>query len=645
MRKKSVRAVAAVLAGMMMLSGCGGQTQNDQSSSQGASGASSGTMTDVGTPREETLIVDILSGRQTDPDNCNPYMTGAVALDCGLLQLVYPQLWDINTIEGEQFCDLAAEFPQPVDDTNTKFRFKIREGITWSDGEEFTAEDVEFTAKVLQETESYSWSSYFNSIIKSMTAVDKYTVEMEMVNPDVKPQQKLGTMTASNAFRILPKHVWENEDWETFKYTDPLSLGPYVLTDRDPQGNWFLYEKRDDWENSDVGVINGEPNPQYILFKYFGSEEKRVMAAVNNELDVMMDISPESWDILREKNPNAICWTTSYPYATPDDPCERGISFNCANELFANKEVRWALTLCMDIKEVSMATFGGKLKFSPVAVPPTTTLMETYQKPMLDWLKEYSFEDGYKPFDENIPKEMVEMLKSEGVEDLPTTDEEITDIFGIGWWKYDTEKATELLEKNGFTLEDGQWMTPDGEPFEIVLSTPADFEIESMRLNFAVADAWNKFGIKAEVKQQDSSTYWSEYANGNFEVGGYWPYCGTIADTTENMSYWNKKYVVPVGQSASGNKERWSNDTVSQKLDELQALTPDDPKVVENVTEILKVLVDEIPALPMFGTAKFVPAVETYWTGFPTAENPYEGPWWWWSGFKFFTTEIKPQAN
>ena len=61
------------------------------------------------------------------------------------------------------------------------------------------------------------------------------------------------------------------------------------------------------------------------------------------------------------------------------------------------------------------------------------------------------------------------------------------------------------------------------------------------------------------------------------------------------MSYWNKKYVVPVGQSASGNKERWSNDTVSQKLDELQTLTPDDPKVVENVSEILKVLVDEDP--------------------------------------------------
>ena len=650
MKKRTMRLAALAAAGVMLLTGCGGQTaqtgQTGQSgqAAQSEASAGSGQMTDVGTPREQTLIVDILSGQQSDPYNCNPYMTGCVALDVGLLQLIYPQLWDVDTMKGEQFCDLAAEFPQPMDDTNTKFQFKLREGITWSDGEPFTAEDVEFTAKVLSETAAYSWSSYFNSVVKSMKAVDEYTIELEMVNPDAKPQQKLGTLVASNAFRILPKHVWENEDPETFKYTDPLSLGPYVIKDRDPQGNWFLYEKREDWQNSDVGVIKGEPQPQYILFKYFGNEEKRVMAAASNELDVMMDISPESWDILSAKNENAKCWTETFPYAIPDDPCERGISFNCSNELFASKEVRWALNLCMDIKQVSMATFGGKLKFSPIAVPPTTKLMETYHIPMLDWLREYSFEDGYKPFDETIPAQMVEVLKSEGVEGLPTTEEEIRNTFGIGWWKYDTAKATELLEKNGFSLQDGQWMTPDGEPFEIILSTPADFEIESMRLNFAVADAWNKFGIKAEVKQQDSSTYWTAYANGDYEVGGYWPFCGLLPDTTEQMNYWNEKYIVPVGQNASGNKERWANSTVSGLLEEMQSLPADDPKIVENVEEILKVFVDEMPAVPMFGTAKFVPVVETYWTGFPTAENPYEGPWWWWSGFKFYTTEIKAKA-
>ena len=49
-----------------------------------------------------------------------------------------------------------------------------------------------------------------------------------------------------------------------------------------------------------------------------------------------------------------------------------------------------------------------------------------------------------------------------------------------------------------------------------------------MRLAFAVADAWSKFGVKAEVKQQDSSTFWTSYATGNYDAGAYWPFCGLI---------------------------------------------------------------------------------------------------------------------
>ena len=179
--------------------------------------------------------------------------------------------------------------------------------------------------------------------------------------------------------------------------------------------------------------------------------------------DILQDISPESWDILKEKNPNAKCWTEEFPYAIPDDPCERGISFNCSNEYYSNRDVRWALTLSMDIKQVSMATFGGKLKIFPSGCAGPQQHSQMYiRNQWRKWLKTYAFEDGYKPFNENTAKEMVELLKTEGVENLPTTDEEITDIFGIGWWKYDTDKAAELLQKNGFTQKDGQWMTPEG---------------------------------------------------------------------------------------------------------------------------------------------------------------------------------------
>jgi peptide/nickel transport system substrate-binding protein len=47
--------------------------------------------------------------------------------------------------------------------------------------------------------------------------------------------------------------------------------------------------------------------------------------------------------------------------------------------------------------------------------------------------------------------------------------------------------------------------------------------------------------------------------------------------------------------------------------------------------------------IPMFGTSKFVPVNETYFTNYPTADNYYEGPWWWWSNFKYIVAQIEPK--
>ena len=660
MRNYFFRTIIAILLSLVciFLVACGGSGNGEKASGSKNEGAKEDTqntqetkptgsdkMTDVGTPRGETLIVDMLNGNVADPDLCNPYMPGAVNMDAGFHQLVFSHLWEIDTIKGEQFPDLAADMPEPLDDTMTKFRFKVREGIKWSDGVDFTAEDVEYTANMILNTPEIAYNGYFSTIIKSMKAVDKYTVEIETHKPEAKISQRLGVVIWGHAFRLVPKHIWEKEDPKSFRYTDPLSLGPYVLTKRDTQGNWFLFEKREDWQHSDVGIIVGEPGPKYILFKYFGPEEKRIMAAINNELDILQDITPESWDILRAKNSDAKAWYENFPYADMDDPCQRGMSINCAKPPFDNVDVRWALALATDIKTVSMSTFGGMLRVSPIQVPPITTLQNTYHKPMTPWLKEFALEDGYKPFDDSYAKAMVDMLNQQGIEGLPTTDEEMIDIFGVGWWKYDTEKAAELLEKHGFTQKDGKWMLPDGEPWQIVINAPANFEIQSMRLAFAVADSWQKFGIDAQVKQMDSATFWNAESTGEFDVGSYWPSCGLIPDTSENMSGWNKKYIVPIGERAPGNTCRWPNDRASELLDELSTLPSDDPRVIEKITEVNKEFAAEIPFLAMFGTSKFVPFVESYWTGFQTADNAFEGPWWWWSQFKFYTPHFKPKAN
>lgn len=626
-------------------SASGSGTSAASASSGGGDGGGSGKLTDVGTPRSETLIVDILGGRSADPDRFNPYIPGAVAMDAGVHQLMFSNLWEIDTQKGVQIPDLAATFPEPLDDTNTKFRFKIQEGLAWSDGVPFTAKDVEFTSNMIATTKALGWNGYYTSLIKSMKAVDDYTIEVETVNPETRLAQKLGVTIWGNNFRVMPQHVWEGKDAATFKFEDPIGVGPYKLSKRDSQGNWFLWEKREDWQKSDVGKLVGEPGPKYILFKYFGPEEKRIIGMIQHDMDILQDITPESWDVLKQKNKYARAWYQEFPYATMDDPCERGMSFNTAKEPFNNEDVRWALALMTDIKNVSMATFGGMLRASPLQVPPIKVLQETYHKPMTQWLKDFTLADGYKPFDDTYSQGIVDMLKQQGIEGLPTDSQAIVDTFGVGWWKYDLDEAAKLLTKNGFKKDGDKWLTPDGKPWSITINAPANFEVQSMRLAFAVADSWRKAGVDANVQQMESAAFWNAESTGEFEVGSYWPACGLLPDTTANMSGWHEQYVVPIGELAPGNANRWANDRVSSLLDELNGLESSDPKVVADITEINKEFVKGIPFLPMFGTSKFVPVDTYYWDGYPVSENAYEGPWWWWSQFKFYTPHLKPTGR
>jgi peptide/nickel transport system substrate-binding protein len=608
--------------------------------------AQDGPMTEVGTPRTQTLIVDQLDGRIGNPYQMHPYQVGT-NFNSGLHQLVYSNMWDINTISGEQFPALAAEMPEPLNDEFTHFRITLREGLHWSDGVELTTADVGYTIDVILNTPEFPYSGFLSQVVDSYEIIDDHTMELRTKRPEPRLSQTLGSVVWGNAFRVVPKHIWENEDPTTFDFFPPVSSGPYVVREVDPQGMWFLYEKREDWDRTDVGMLVGEPGPQYILFRFYGPEERRIIAGVQHNLDVFTDITPESWDILRELNPYARAWLENFPYANLDDPCQRGIAFVNQNPPYDQAEVRWALALATDIDSVSMSTFAGMLRVSALAVPPIAVLQETYHKPMRDWLIDFELEDGYQPFDPDFAVRIAERLRGEGIEGIPESEDELIDLFGVGWWRYDPDKAAELLESVGFSRDaSSNWRLPDGSPWQITINAPAAFEVQSGRLAFAVADTWRNFGIDASVQQMESGTFWSSWSSGTFDAGSYWPGCGVMPDVyTQMNSTWNQRLVVPVGQPAPGNNVRHDSDILTSYLDEIAALTTDDPRTVELTTEFMKAWVEEMPWLPMFGTSKFVPVDTYYWDGLPTDENAYEGPWWWWSLFKYITPQIQPSGR
>lgn len=94
------------------------------------------------------------------------------------------------------------------------------------------------------------------------------------------------------------------------------------------------------------------------------------------------------------------------------------------------------------------------------------------------------------------------------------TAEELADFEN---YDQDHDKATELLEEAGWTLEGGKWFLPDGEEasFEVIgVAGWGDFELTATQ----VEEAWNDFGIKTEARNVPEDNPWGIWGAGDFEV-------------------------------------------------------------------------------------------------------------------------------
>src|SRR5690606_29688084 len=102
-------------------------------------------------------------------------------------------LYDIDTAKGVQIPDLAAEMPVANEDF-TVFQVALREGLTWSDGEPFTADDVIFTDNMIRDTPALGYSAAYAAQIASMTKIDDHTVEVTTTKPTPRLAIVLGSV-------------------------------------------------------------------------------------------------------------------------------------------------------------------------------------------------------------------------------------------------------------------------------------------------------------------------------------------------------------------------------------------------------------------------------------------------------------------
>lgn len=484
--------------------------------------------------------------------------------------------------------------------------------------------------------------------IDSVEKVDDYTVLFKMKETFPRFVQKYGITAWGSDYRIVPEHIYSKQsDVTTFKDEDPVVAGPYTVKDYDKLGDWVLYELRDDWKDSTLGVAgsahyeyaeNATP-PKYVWFRTFADSTTKQMAMINNEVDLLCEVTLEEFETMKASNDNVNCWYKDFPYANPDDPGSKGIVFSHGQGApYDNADFRWGICLALNIDEISMNTFSGAGRAAPIPLLNNTQfLQETYTIPMQEWLENFELDLGdgttFKPYDTGYAKRMADSLGIEG------TDEELINMFGAGWWKHDEEAATKLLEKAGLEKVNGVW-NYEGKPFTFEMSYLADTEAQAARGVQAAYNQLTKFGFKCSIASKSSATWDVDGGKGNYQIAGYWISAGILKDFYSSISGFDGDLIKPVGETGSGQGLRWNNEKVTEIIHELANTDPESDRSYELHTEFLKECVTDMPEINFLSGTKFVPTNSTYWEGYPNAENPYSGPWWWWSCFKYMLPNI-----
>ena len=424
-------------------------------------------------PREQTLILQNPEGVLNNPGWFNIWVNGGGGWSTGLHQLLMDTLWFIDPdagIDGVTHNSLAAGPPEYNEDFS-EMTVNLRDNIYWSDGEQFTADDVVFTVQTQIDTPGMTWNGEFSTQVATRRGGGRPDRPFHAPGPQLEvPFDLLGAL--ERRLDHARTHLLRCRGRDRLRLRQSgWAWALRAALDYDPNGTWYMWEKREDWDRTSVADF-GEPAPQYVIYRNNMPIDNRLIEMRNGDLDMIHDLSPEGMFSIVEEEDNVRGWFPGFPYAHPDPTLPMFI-FNHQNEKFQDSRVRWALALMLDARAMSMASYRGAATLSAISIPPTGTHPDDYHIPMQEELINFELDTGesvIKPYNPNIGLEIAEMVRGEFGDEVPTDEDAIRRSFGYGWWNQDLDAAAELLRSAGFTEDGGGWTMPNGEPFEFTLN-------------------------------------------------------------------------------------------------------------------------------------------------------------------------------
>jgi peptide/nickel transport system substrate-binding protein len=460
----------------------------------------------------------------------------------------------------------------------TELTIKLNPLARWSDGQPVTADDVLFTFDGQMHDSTLAYHSDFVQFVQGYQALDAQTVVLRFKMPAPRFKFEVLTLKMDTGLPIVPAHVLRQvADIHAFAggFDLPHS-GPYHLVAWN--ANQKVYDLRPDWWAAQAGLAP-QPAVQRVVFENIIQPMDTIaQRVVNNEFDATLIMTGPLIASVLQDNPKITSYSGNQPPYGNLDWWANSLWVNTQLAPYDDVRVRRALSLAIDRDKLNQLLYGG------------ASIATIYPFPLYPALQRFA---NSQP------------IKALAAQYQPG--------------KFDLAESARLMTSAGFSKNaDGFWAR-NGETLNAQVNG-----IESVHDDIVpvLAEMFRKGGF-------DSTPYLGADVNTRLAAGAAGLYLyghgASLIDPYAVLEIFHSRNSPPANQPAGIDFARYKNPAYDQIVDGMAALSADDPLFQTLAAQAMEIYWREVIDIPVTQFLNRIPYNQTYWTNWPTADNPAMG--------------------